>query len=254
MIGIFDSGLGGLTVAKEIMRALPREKILYFGDTARTPYGNKPPETVAKYAIENTKFLLRKKAKVIVVGCNTASAVAGIKLRKEFPKVPIFEVITPAVREALRVTKNGKIGVIGTRTTIASGAYQKWCKMQARECPLFVPLTEAGHLEHPTTQEVAKHYLAPLKRAGIDTLILGCTHYPLLKPVITRIMGQQVHLVDSAETVARELENSLKHLNTRTLKHFGVPKHEFYVSKKTPKFQEIAENWLGQEIQLKLTR
>ena len=146
MIGIFDSGLGGLTVAKAIIKALPQEKIIYFGDTARTPYGNKPPEVVAGYAIENAEFLLKKKVKAIVVGCNTASAVAGNILRKKFPKVPIFEVITPAVREALRVTRSGKIGVIGTHTTINSGAYQKWCKMQTRECPLFVPLTEAGPL------------------------------------------------------------------------------------------------------------
>lgn len=236
-------------MAKEIMRALPGQKILYFGDTARTPYGNKSPEVVAQYAIENTKFLLRKKAKAIVVGCNTASAVAGLKLRKEFPKVPIFEVITPAVREALRVTRNGKIGVIGTRTTIGSGAYQKWCKMHTRECPLFVPLVEAGHLNHPTTHEIARHYLEPLKRAGIDTLILGCTHYPLLKPLIKSIMGNTVQLVDSAETVAREIANvKFKMQNVK------LPKHEFYVSKKTPKFQEIAQNWLGHKIELREIR
>ncbi|MBI2552264.1 glutamate racemase [Candidatus Uhrbacteria bacterium] len=271
-IGIFDSGLGGLTVAKAVMAALPREKIIYFGDTARTPYGNKPPETVAGYALQNAKFLLKKKAQMIVVGCNTASAVSGLALRKEFPSVPIFEVITPAVREALRRTHNGRIGVIGTRTTVQSGAYQKWCRgINARECPLFVPLVEAGRLVHPTTYEVAEQYLAPFQRAQVDTLILGCTHYPWLKGVIADIVGNRVQLVDSAETVAREVQQFitppaspyLKGRNDQSdspLKVRGVrgvmsaPKHEFYVSKKTPKFQELAEKWLGMSINLKAAR
>lgn len=248
-IGIFDSGLGGLTVAKAVMEAMPHEKIVYFGDTARTPYGNKPPEMVARFARENAQFLLRKKVQAIVVGCNTASAVAGHDLRRAFPHVPIFEVITPAVREALRVSKGGRIGVIGTRTTVQSGAYQKWCRrLQARECPLFVPLVEAGRIMHPTTYEVAEQYLEPFKRTGVDTLILGCTHYPFLKPVIADIMGKLVHLVDSAETVAKEVAANVK----CKMENVKLPKHEFYVSKKTLKFQELAEKWLGQTIELKL--
>lgn len=261
MIGIFDSGLGGLTVAKAVMEALPQHRIIYFGDTARGPFGNKPPEVVMQYAIENARFLLKKKAKVLVVGCNTASAVAGTRLRKEFPKVPIFEVITPAVREALRVSREGKIAVIGTRTTVQSGAYQKWCRgIEAQACPLFVPLVEAGHLDHPTTNEVARHYLNPLKQSGVDTLILGCTHYPMLTAVISKIMGRSVQLVNSAETVAREVAESFKReslpyrqAGMKILKQKQL-KHEFYVSKKTKKFQEIAEKWLGTRINLKLAK
>lgn len=252
-IGIFDSGLGGLTVARAIMEILPREQIIYFGDTARTPYGDKSPELVAQYALENTQFLLRKKIDLLVVGCNTASAIAGDTLRKEFPAVPIFEVITPAVREALRQTRSGKIGLIGTRNTISSGAYQQWlpgCVVKA--CPLLVPLVESGRIMHPATYEVAEQYLTPLKRALVDTLILGCTHYPFLKPVIADIMGSGVRLVDSAETVAKAVVESLKHESMKALKQKSVPKPEFYVSKKTPQFQELAEKWLGQKINLQL--
>ena len=269
-IGIFDSGLGGLTVAKEIMRVLPVQKIVYFGDTARAPYGGKSPQEVAKYALENTQFLLKKKAKTIVIGCNTASAVAGEILRKKFSDVPILEVITPAVREALRLTRTGRVGVIGTRTTIQSGAYQRWCSIYTRACPLFVPLVEAGHLDHPATQNVAYRYLKPLKDARIDTLILGCTHYPFLKSVISRIMGSNVQLVDSAQTVAKEVVAFItpptspylkgRRLVGSSLKLRGaggvmkVPKHEFYVSQITPKFRELAEKWLGQEIMLKIAK
>ena len=251
-IGIFDSGLGGLTVAKAIMEALPRENIVYFGDTARTPYGNKSPEVVTQYARENTEFLLKKKADMIVVGCNAASSTAGEMLKKEFPHVPVFEVVAPAVREALRVTRNGRIGVIGTRRTIQSGAYQSWirtCVGQA--CPLFVPLVEVGRLDDPATEEVARQYLRSFVHAGVDTLILGCTHYPFLKPLISRIMGRGVTLVDSAETVAREVA----YWNVKCkMKNAKLPKHEFYVSKKTPRFQELAEKWLGMPITLKVAR
>lgn len=254
-IGIFDSGLGGLTVARAVMQALPQEKILYLGDTARGPYGNKSPEEVSIYALQNAKWLLKKRVKVIVVGCNTASAVVGIALRREFPNIPVFEVISPAVREALRVSPHGRIGVIGTRTTIKSGAYQRWLpQCRARACPMFVPLVEGGHLIHPTTYEVAKHYLEPLKRARVDTLILGCTHYPWLKLVIEDIMSRHVKLVDSAQTVAKELSEIFKNLNIKTLKVKQTPKHEFYVSKKTPRFQELAEKWLGTKIALKLAK
>ncbi len=256
-IGIFDSGLGGLTVAKAVMQTLPQEKIIYFGDTARGPYGNRPPEVVAKYARENTAFLLKKKVQAIVVGCNTASAVAGLELRKHFPNIPVFEVITPAVREALRVTRNGRVGVIGTRTTVKSGAYTRWFReCNAQACPLFVPLVEGGRIEEAATYEIARHYLAPLKRAKVDTLILGCTHYPFLKSMLQNIMGSGVKLVDSAQTVARELQL----LDFAALRSKNIvrarrePKHEFYVSKKTPRFQELAERWLGHKIELREIR
>ncbi|MBI4135292.1 glutamate racemase [Candidatus Uhrbacteria bacterium] len=252
-IGIFDSGLGGLTVAKAVMEVLPREKIIYFGDTARGPYGNKSPEVIAKYAHENAEFLFKKKVQAIVVGCNTASAVAGLELRKHFPKIPIFEVITPAVREALRVTRQGRIGVIGTRTTIRSGAYAQWfrsCVGQA--CPLFVPLVEGGKIEEAATQEVARHYLTPLKRAKVDTLVLGCTHYPFLKPLLQEIMGRGVKLVDSAQTVAREV--AMLRNSKFEIRNSKLPAHQFYVSKKTPRFQELAERWLDTKITLKLAK
>ncbi|MDO8505854.1 MAG: glutamate racemase [bacterium] len=255
IIGIFDSGLGGLGAAKAIMTALPDQKVVYFGDTIRLPYGNKPPELVKKYARDNVLFLLKKKADIIVVGCNTASAVAGLSLRKEFPNLPLFEVIGPAVREALRVSSVGRIGVIGTRNTIQSGAYQRWIpKIHGRACPLFVPLVEAGHITEPSTYEIATQYLMPLRRAHIDTLILGCTHYPFLKPVISRIMGGRVTLVDSAKAVAREVAESLNQKSIKALKQKQMPKHEFYVSKKTEKFQQMAEQWLGVRIVLNETK
>lgn len=271
-IGIFDSGLGGLTVARAVMEALQSAKIVYFGDTARGPYGNKRPSLVRAWAIEDAQFLLRKKVKAMVVGCNTASAAATAELRRTFPGVPLFDVITPAVREALHLSRNGKIGVIGTRTTIESGAYERWLpRCLGRACPLFVPLVEAGYHEHPATEEVARAYLDPLKRAGVDTLILGCTHYPFLKTLIAKIMGPEVALVDSAQTVAKEVaafitpptSPYLKGRNGRSdapLKVRGArgvmkpPTHEFYVSKKTPRFQELAEQWLGQKITLKLAK
>lgn len=270
MIGIFDSGLGGLTVAKAITQALPDQKIIYLGDTARGPYGNRPPAEVAKFAVENTQFLLDKKAKIIVVGCNTASAVAGQNLLKHFPNVPIFEVITPAVREALRVSNHGKIGIIGTRTTIKSGAYQRWIKSaRAVHCPLFVPLVEGGKLDSEATEEITRRYLKEFGKNKIDTLILGCTHYPFLKSMIAKVMGPRVRLIDSAQTVAKEVQNyfitppTSPYLNGRIQLHpplkvrgdrgvMNISKHQFYVSKITPQFQKMAEQWMGMPVKLKI--
>ena len=252
MIGIFDSGLGGLKVAKEIMRELPREKIIYLGDTARGPYGNKSVEEVSRYALQNTRWLIKKRVKAVVVGCNTASAVAGLALRREFPNIPIVEVVSPAVREALRVSSAGRIGVIATRTTIQSGAYQRWLpNCVGRACPMFVPLVEGGCADDQVTREIAGHYLNDMKKTRCDTVILGCTHYPFLKPVLSRIMGNHVKLVDSAETAAKEGADWNVKLKMKNVK---LPRHEFYVSKKTPRFQELAEKWLGHKITLKLAK
>lgn len=240
-------------MARAIMRREPNLPLVYFGDTARMPYGNKSKKIIEQYAIENTEFLLRKGAKIIVIACNTASALAFDALKKRFD-VPIFEVITPAVKEALRVTKNGRVGVIGTRATISSGVYQKrleTCNLKlvtfVQSCPLLVSLIEEGWVLKPETKSILEFYLKPLRAKKIDTLILGCTHYPLLKPLIKKIMGAGVALVDSAEAVASEVSKQLESVSL-------VPKKsaDFYVSDLTPTFQTTAEKWLGQKIKIKV--
>lgn len=259
MIGVFDSGIGGLTVVKELFTQLPEYQILYFGDTARTPYGNKSEKTIKKYAVQDTEFLLEKGAQIIIVACNTVSAVAAEDLKKQF-NVPIFEVITPAVKKAIEVTKNQKIGVIGTTATVQSGIYEKLIKEKrnhfeifSKSCPLLVSLVEENWIKKPETKTITKKYLHPLKLKNIDTLILGCTHYPLLTEIIQAKIGKRRKLVDPAhetvETVKRFLQN-----NNGIEK--SLPKnnnHEFYLSDLTPKFQEIANRWLGRKIKLLLT-
>jgi len=207
-IGVFDSGIGGLTVVAALRRTLPGEKILYLGDTARVPYGGKSPETVTRYSKEISDLLVAEGAKMIVVACNTASALAVGSLSLSYP-VPLVGVIEPGAAAAVLATRNGKIGVIGTRATIASDAYGKAIRalnpnvtVSAVACPLLVPLIEEGLLDDEITRTMLRRYLEPLLRAGIDTLVLGCTHYPLLKRVIARLCGKQVLLVDSAENCA----------------------------------------------------
>ncbi|MFA6097977.1 MAG: glutamate racemase [Patescibacteria group bacterium] len=259
MIGIFDSGIGGLTVAKEILRQLPGYQLVYFGDTARTPYGNKSPETIARYAHEDIDFLLHKGAKIIVVACNTASAVAADKLKEDYPYAPIFEVITPAVKQAVAITKNKRIGVIGTRATVASSIYENKIKeykngfkILSQACPLFVPLAEEGWIDKPVTKLVAKKYLYSLKMQQIDTLILGCTHYPLLKKIIQEKIGKRTRLVDPAEEVVKEISHYLKTKPEleKTLKK-GM-EHQFYFSDVAPHLSELANKWLGQKIKPEL--
>ncbi len=254
MIGVFDSGVGGLTVVREIFKELPDYKIIYFGDTARTPYGPKSKETIIKYAREDAKFLLGHGAKIIVIACNTASAVAAEILRKEL-NVPVFEVIMPAVRAAVAATKRGKVGVIGTRATIASGVYESMIKkdnkniqVESQACPLLVPLVEEAWFNQPETKKIVKKYLQPLKNKQIDTLILGCTHYPALKNIIKSRVGRKVKLVDSAEEVVHELKKFLA-------ENAGVEKslakdgeHKFFVSDLTPQVPRIAEKLLGQTV------
>ncbi|MCG2713154.1 MAG: glutamate racemase [Candidatus Omnitrophica bacterium] len=251
-IGIFDSGMGGLTAVKEVIRALPYERIVYFGDTARVPYGPKSRETVIRFSIENILFLLKYKVKLIIIACNTASSVALSIARKNF-KVPIIGVISPGVDEAVRVTKNKRIGVIGTRTTINSQTYEKMIKQQSpkikvysAECPLFVPLVEVGWLNTQITKQVAGLYLLPLKSKKIDTIVLGCTHYPLLKPVIKEILGQGVTLVDSARQVAMQAKEIL--IRQRLLapkKNRGEGNLRFYVSDEPDNFAELGKRFLG---------
>ncbi len=215
-VGVFDSGIGGLTVAHAIERLLPAESLLYLGDTARVPYGPKSPETVVRYSLEILDCLLSGGVKAVVVACNTATAHALTRLREVSP-VPVIGVIEPGAAAALRATRNGRIGVIGTAGTIASGAYpavlramQPAVEVIDRACPLFVPLVEEGWLTHPATRMIAAEYLAPMQAAGIDTLVLGCTHYPLLKPLLADVLGPEVTLIDSAEETAAELAGVLE--------------------------------------------
>ncbi|AEH22253.1 Glutamate racemase [Thermodesulfobacterium geofontis OPF15] len=258
MIGIFDSGLGGLTVVKEILNKLPQYKIIYFGDTARTPYGTKSAETVKRYAIENTKFLLERGAKIIVVACHTVSSTAIPVLKEKFPNIPFFEVVTPSFKKALKLTKNKKIGLIGTRTTVESGIYDQLfsqadseIKLYSNPAPLLVPLIEEGWLKKPETRKIVKKYLIPLKMKGIDTLILGCTHYPLIKKVIQEKAGKRIKLVDPSEEIALEVKNFIENTPelAKELQENGEP--EIYVSDITPNFEKIAKLFLGRPIKLK---
>jgi glutamate racemase len=214
-IGVFDSGIGGLTVAKALQELLPNEKIFYLGDTARVPYGNKSAETVERYSIELANMLIGEDAKVIVVACNTVSSVAIPKLRKHV-SVPVVGVIEPGAQAAIAITRNRHVGVIGTRATIRSGAYENalralniHVRVSSRACPLFVPLIEEGLLNDTLTDQTIARYLDPMIADGIDTLVLGCTHYPLLAGAIARALGNDVALVDSARNCATAVRNLL---------------------------------------------
>ncbi|MFH0855512.1 MAG: glutamate racemase [Candidatus Omnitrophota bacterium] len=258
-IGVFDSGVGGLTVVKELIRQLPQEDIVYFGDTARVPYGIKSKETVIRFSIENILFLLKHQVKFICVACNTVSSFALPEIKNHF-RVPIVGVITPGAREAVYATRNKRIGVIGTKGTIKSRAYEDAIKQfdpQAKvtpvACPLFVPFVEEGWLAGDVVATVARQYLKPLKEAGVDTVILGCTHYPLLKGLISQTMGKNVVLIDSAKQVAIEVGKILSNeglLNkkgkTRTAYRAG--KHEFFVSDNPEWFRNLARRFLGRPV------
>jgi glutamate racemase len=214
-IGVFDSGIGGLTVVHALIRQLPHESIVYFGDTARVPYGPKSPDTVRRYSREIASFLTEQDVKAIVIACNTATAHALGTLRSELT-LPVIGVVEPGARAAVSATKTGRIGVIGTAGTIKSGAYERAicalkpdAQVTARACPLFVPIVEEGWLDHEATRLIAREYLAPVVDAGVDTLVLGCTHYPLLKPLLRDVMGPGVRLIDSAEETAAEAGRTL---------------------------------------------
>jgi len=256
-VGVFDSGVGGLTVAREIMRQTPNEHIVYFGDTARIPYGSKSKDTVTRYAEQIIRFLETQHVKAIVIACNTASAYALETVSKEFP-IPIIGVIEPGSRAAVETTKNGKIGVIGTEGTISSGMYSSFIHHLDPEievigipCPLFVPLVEEGWTKDSITREVASRYLASLKDTGIDTLILGCTHYPLLRSLLIELMGDSVTLVNPAYETALELK---KLLSSRGLGNPGIKTDEkepyrFFVSDTAQKFKAFANSILPYDIE-----
>lgn len=253
-IGIFDSGIGGLSVVKRISKYLPKESLVYFGDTARVPYGSKSNSTVIEYSLEDAGFLLSKNVKMIVVACNTASSVALPALRERFG-LPVIGMIEPGSRAALNKTETGKIGVIGTMATISNKAYSieikrlsKSAKVYEKACPLFVPLAEEGWLNHEATYLVAKEYLSDMKSFNIDTLILGCTHYPLLQPVIQAVIGDYVSLIDSGRAASLEVKKCLEEADLLNDSE-QPPKKEFYVSDIPLKFKRVAERFLGHKIE-----
>jgi glutamate racemase len=254
-IGVFDSGVGGLTVLKALMSQLPGESTLYLGDTARVPYGTKSGEVVTRYSLKNAAFLMERGIKLLVVACNTASAVALPSLAAALP-VPVVGVIAPGARAALRRTRGGQVGVIGTPGTIRSGAYQRelesaagpaGVRVKARACPLLVPLAEEGWLTGEVPRLVVREYLGDFVQGGVDTLVLGCTHYPLLKDIIAQVVGPQVVLVDSAEATAEVVAGLL------TERGLLAPagracSHHCFVTDVPERFVEVGERFLGRRI------
>jgi glutamate racemase len=254
-IGVFDSGIGGLTVVKELLECVPHERIVYFGDTARVPYGSKSVETVQRYSREDTELLLAHDVKLIVIACNTVSAVALEAVKETAQGIPVIGMIEPCVREAARSTKNNRIGIIGTEATVASKAYErglieegrtlgKVIEVFSQACPLFVPLAEEGWTDHEATRLVAEEYLRGLKEEQVDTLILGCTHYPILTSIIQRVMGDNVRLINSGAVAAQEVRHFIDGRSSKT----AVTDHLVLVSDVPRKFQQVGERFLGRAI------
>ena len=253
-LGVFDSGIGGLTVARALFERLPGESVIYFGDTARVPYGPKSPDTVRRYSAEILAYLLHRGVKAVVVACNTSTAHALDSLRAHAP-VPVVGVIEPGARAAVAATASGRVGVIGTAGTIASGAYERaitalrpGANVVSQACPLFVPLVEEGWFDHPATEAIAREYLRTLERAHVDVVVLGCTHYPLLKPLLGRVLEPGVRLIDSAaetaDAVRRELETT-----GLLAPPDGDPTHQFVVSDDEPHFRSVGARFLGERLQ-----
>jgi glutamate racemase len=252
-IGVFDSGVGGLTVVRALMERLPFENIIYFGDTARVPYGVKSVETITRYATEITDFLLKQQVKLLIIACNTIASVAYDAVAR-MSSVPVLEVIDAGARHAVKMTRNRRIGVIGTPATINSNAYARTIfhhdsslRVFSQACALFVPLVEEGWLDHPVTRMTAQEYLKPVLAEHIDTLVLGCTHYPLLKALIQEVAGPEIYLVDSAEAMA---QNTAELLTERDLANplRSSPEYRFCVSDVPNRFQTIAERFLGRSL------
>ncbi|MBQ2754577.1 MAG: glutamate racemase [Clostridia bacterium] len=253
-IGVFDSGMGGLTVVKEIRKLMPGESIIYFGDTGRVPYGNRGTETIIQYVKQDINFLKSNDIKAIVVACGTASAVALPAIKDS--GVPIIGVVEPTAQYALNTTRNGKIGIIGTTATINSGMYQsllcdkKGITVYEKACPLFVPLAENGYSNSEVARLIAKDYLKDIKEKGVDTLILGCTHYPLLSDAIRDIMGDGVTLINCGVPTANYIYNVLKSSDSLSE---GVPSHKYYVSDMTEEFVTLARTFLGDGVEIEKT-
>lgn len=246
-VGVFDSGVGGLTVAREISRQLPDENIVYFGDTARVPYGSKSQNTIIRFSEQIIRFLKTKQVKAIVIACNTASALALDAVRDEFD-IPIMGVVIPGARAAVEATKNRHVGVVGTDATVQSGMYTKVIREMApditvieKACPLFVPLVEEGFKEHVVTKEIIEYYLESMKHTDIDAMILGCTHYPLIRSKIREYMGDRIQIVNPAYETAMDLKKMLEEqgmANDGTTEQHS--RYSFYVSDAAEKFRKFA--------------
>ncbi|MBI0576544.1 glutamate racemase [Neobacillus cucumis] len=252
-IGVIDSGVGGLTVAKEMMRQLPNEKIIYLGDTARCPYGPRPTKEVRKFTWELTTFLLEKQIKMLVIACNTATAVALDEIRREL-KIPVIGVIYPGARAAIKRTKNYRVGIIGTQVTVESGAYEKALKslnsrlfVKAHACPKFVPLVESGEYDGAIAEKIVTQSLQPVLNLNLDTLILGCTHYPLLGPLVKKVMGPEVNVISSGDETAREISAILQY-NGQLEESEDEPEHEFITTGSRGIFSKIASEWLDMPV------
>jgi glutamate racemase len=259
MIGIFDSGVGGMTVARAVEQLLPEYSIVYFGDIARTPYGSKSAVTITDYSLRNTEFLLKQGAQIIIIACNTASSVATQALRREF-QVPIIEVITPAAEQAIATTRTGRIGIIGTRATIRSGIYEQTIcgnhpdlQVFSEACPLLVPLVEEGWANRQETKMIIRRYLRPLKDKQIDTLVLGCTHYPLLGDLIQARAGKRVTLIDSSVETAKYLRDLLNNNPSLVTRENESTTHRYYVSDLTDAAKTIAAKIFARPLELILT-
>ncbi|MBR4914120.1 MAG: glutamate racemase [Clostridiales bacterium] len=255
-IGVFDSGIGGLTVLREIWKTVPGESTVYFGDNSRSPYGTKSKSTIIRYSLQNLKFLESKDVKMIVIACNTASAYAYEELKAR-AKVPVVEVVTPGADVACKATRNGKIGIIATKGTISTGVYKKAVEDRSKElgmenieifeqaCPLFVSLAEEGWWDKEVTRLTAEEYLKPLKEAGVDTLVMACTHYPLLSKVIKEVMGEGVVLVNTGEATAKVVKELLSSEGTASEGNQS-PVREFYTSDEPELFEQVATPFLGE--------
>lgn len=252
-IGMFDSGIGGLTVLKEVRSLLPLEHILYLGDTARVPYGGKSPETVTRYALESAIFLLTKGVKILVIACNTSSALALPILQRKLP-IPVLGVIEPGAREAVACTRTKRIGVIGTKATVRSSAYEKAITHHdpaitviSKPCPLFVPIVEEGLEDDKVAELMATRYLSDMKAARVDTLVMGCTHYPILENQIRKVLGKGVTIVNTGAATAKDVSATLE--KKGILNHSGKGGSEYFVTDSPGSFKEIGSRFLGVEIE-----
>jgi glutamate racemase len=252
-IGIFDSGFGGLTIMKSLVEMLPEESIIYFGDSARAPYGDRSSKEIVKFSLQAADFLAQKKIKILVIACNTVCAFAAKIVEKRL-KIPVFEIITPSYKAALRNCPGHNIGVLGTKATIRSKVYKKLiekadskAKVFSLSCPLFVPLLEEGHFDDKLAYQLAELYLKPLIKKKLDTLLLACTHYPLMKETIQKVIGKDVKIVDPSSACSNEILEFLKKQNLKA-PLTNIAKYEFYTSGETEKFRNMAEIFLGKKI------
>ena len=262
MIGIFDSGIGGLTITKEVLRQLPQYQLLYLGDTARTPYGNRSQELIYQFTEQAVDYLFKQGCQLVIVACNTSSAEALRKIQQEwlpkhYPQGRVLGVIRPVVEEAVKVSRYGRIGVVGTRGTVGSKAYERELKSLSpkiqvfqQACPLLVPLIEEGWLKRPETMKILRYYLRLLKKQRIDSLILGCTHYPILSKSFAKVGGKNIKILDTPKIVAEKLSDYLQRHPEIEAKITKGSNHRFLVTDITGKFQANAQNWLGQKIKL----